>query len=103
MAAWSSRGFEGAALVPMSVTGMPCSSASIPVHFPVPFCPAVSEIFSTSGVPSVSLCARMAAVISIRYESSSPAVNGQRGVRDWAMAAAAAGTGGGGGGGLGRR
>ena len=51
---------------PMSVTGMPCSSASMPVHFPVPFCPAVSEIFSTSGVPSVSLCARMAAVISIR-------------------------------------
>ena len=86
---------------------MPCSRASIPVHFPVPFCPAVSEIFSTSGVPSVSLCARMAAVISIRYESSSPVHvrGGQRGVRDWAMAAAAAaaGSGGGSGGGLGRR
>jgi len=37
----------------------------MPVHLPVPFWPAVSRIFSTSGVPSVSLNLRIAAVISI--------------------------------------
>ena len=56
---------------PMRVTGMPCSSASMPVHLPVPFWPAVSRIFSTSGVPSASLNLRISAVISIKYESSS--------------------------------
>ena len=34
---------------PMRVTGTPSSSAEMPVHFPVPFCPAVSRIRSTTG------------------------------------------------------
>lgn len=38
----------------MSVKGIPLSRAEIAVHFPVPFCPAASLIFSTRGVPSVS-------------------------------------------------
>ena len=50
----------------ISVSGMPSSSASTPVHLPVPFCPAVSRILSTSGWPSASLKARMSRVISIR-------------------------------------
>ena len=40
---------------PISVSGIPISSAVIAVHLPVPFCPAVSRILSTSGFPSVSL------------------------------------------------
>ena len=40
---------------PMRVSGTPSSSAAMPVHLPVPFWPAVSSIFSTMGLPSVSL------------------------------------------------
>ena len=40
--------------LPMRVTGMPLSRAEMAVHFPVPFCPAESRIFSTKGFPSVS-------------------------------------------------
>lgn len=40
--------------LPMSVKGIPLSRAEMAVHFPVPFCPAASLIFSTRGVPSVS-------------------------------------------------
>ena len=57
---------------PMRVRGMPCCRASMAVHLPVPFWPAVSRIFSTIGSPSSSLKPRMSRVISIRYESSSP-------------------------------
>ena len=57
---------------PMSVIGMPNSAESITVHLPVPFWPAVSRIFSTSGSPSLSLKARISRVISMRYESRSP-------------------------------
>jgi len=49
-----------------SVTGMPRSSAEIAVHLPVPFCPAVSRILSTIGVPSSSFLAKIVAEISIR-------------------------------------
>ena len=38
----------------------------VPVHFPVPFCPAVSRILSTNGIPSSSLKVRISRVISIR-------------------------------------
>ena len=51
---------------PMSVSGTPSSRAAMPVHLPVPFCPAVSRMFSTSAEPSVSLYARMSRVISMR-------------------------------------
>ena len=58
---------------PMSVSGMPCSVAASTVHLPVPFCPAVSRITSTVGLPvSGSTFLKMSAVISIRYESSTP-------------------------------
>lgn len=57
--------------VPMSVTGTPYSKAEIAVHFPVPFCPALSLILGSRWVPSESLYFRMFAVISIRNESSS--------------------------------
>ena len=40
---------------PIRVTGMPRSRALMAVHLPVPFWPALSRIFSTSGVPSLSL------------------------------------------------
>ena len=40
---------------PISVSGMPRSSAAMAVHLPVPFWPAVSRIRSTSGLPSSSL------------------------------------------------
>ena len=46
---------------PISVTGMPRSSALMPVHLPVPFWPAVSRILSTSGLPSSSFLAKMSA------------------------------------------
>ena len=36
---------------PISVSGMPWSSAEITVHLPVPFCPARSRITSTTSVP----------------------------------------------------
>lgn len=57
--------------IPMSVTGTPYSKAEIAVHLPVPFCPALSLILGSRGVPSESLYFRMFAVISIRNESSS--------------------------------
>ena len=57
---------------PIRVTGIPLSSAEMAVHFPVPFCPAESLIFSTNGCWSVSLKAMILAVISMRKESSSP-------------------------------
>lgn len=41
-------------LLPINVTGIPLSRAEMAVHFPVPFCPAESRIFSTRGDPSVS-------------------------------------------------
>ena len=45
----------------------PRSRADSVVHLPVPFCPALSRITSTSGCPvSGSLRARMSAVISMR-------------------------------------
>ena len=50
----------------MRVTGMPLSSAEMAVHFPVPFCPAESRIFSTKGFPSVSYRIEN----SIRYSTS---------------------------------
>ena len=53
-------------LSPISVTGWPLSSALITVHLPVPFCPAVSRILSTSGAPSSSFFAKISRVISIR-------------------------------------
>jgi 6-phosphogluconate dehydrogenase len=40
--------------------------ALIPVHFPVPFWPAVSKILSTKGSPSSSLKPRILVVISIK-------------------------------------
>jgi hypothetical protein len=43
----------------ISVNGAPKSSALIPVHFPVPFWPAVSKILSTKGSPSSSLKPRI--------------------------------------------
>ena len=58
-------------LLPIRVTGVPYSRAEMAVHFPVPFCPALSRILGSRGVPSVSLYLRMLAVISIRKESSS--------------------------------
>ncbi len=57
---------------PMRVTGMPRSRALIAVHFPVPFWPAESRIFSTNGVPSSSLKRRTSRVISMRKESRTP-------------------------------
>ena len=53
-------------LSPISVSGIPRSSAEIAVHFPVPFCPAVSRILSTIGAPSSSFFAKIVAEISIR-------------------------------------
>ena len=53
-------------LSPISVSGMPRSSAEIAVHLPVPFCPAVSRILSSVYSPFSSLYARMSRVISIR-------------------------------------
>lgn len=58
-------------LLPIRVTGVPYSSAEIAVHFPVPFCPALSRILGSKCVPSESLYFKMLAVISIRKESSS--------------------------------
>eukprot|EP00121_Abeoforma_whisleri_P004023 Awhi_evm2s3631 len=57
---------------PTRVNGIPKSKALMAVHFPVPFCPALSIIFSTKGVPSVSLKAKISVEISIRKESNSP-------------------------------
>lgn len=57
--------------LPMRVTGTPYSRAEIAVHFPVPFCPALSLIFGRRYLPSLSLNLRILAVISIRKESSS--------------------------------
>ena len=57
---------------PIRVIGIPMSSAEMAIHFPVPFCPAKSLIFSTNGCWSVSLKAMILAVISMRKESSSP-------------------------------
>ena len=51
----------------------PTSRAFWLIHFPVPFCCASSRITSTSGRPvSGSTAASTAAVISIRYDFSSP-------------------------------
>lgn len=57
--------------LPMSVTGTPYSRAEMAVHFPVPFCPALSLIFGRRYLPSLSLNLRILAVISIRKESNS--------------------------------
>ena len=57
--------------LPMRVTGMPYSKAEMAVHFPVPFCPALSLILGSRGVPSLSWNLRILAVISMRNESSS--------------------------------
>jgi len=51
---------------PINVKGTPRSREAMPVHLPVPFCPAVSSILSTSGLPSSSLNAKMSRVISMR-------------------------------------
>ena len=49
------------------IVGMPRSKALSLVHFPVPFCPAVSRIISTTGFPvSSSFFVRISEVISIR-------------------------------------
>jgi hypothetical protein len=53
------------------VTGVPYSSAEMAVHFPVPFCPALSLIWGSRWVPVGSRNLRMLAVISMRKESSS--------------------------------
>jgi len=53
--------------------GAPTSRAFWLVHFPVPFCAASSRIRSTIGRPvSGSTFVKMRAVISIRYDFSSP-------------------------------
>lgn len=57
--------------IPIRVTGVPYSSAEMAVHFPVPFCPALSRILGSRWVPSASLYLKMLAVISMRKESSS--------------------------------
>lgn len=57
--------------LPMRVTGTPYSRAEMAVHFPVPFCPALSRIFGNRCLPSASWNLRILAVISIRNESSS--------------------------------
>lgn len=57
--------------LPIKVTGVPYSRAEIAVHFPVPFCPALSRILGSRCEPSESLYLRMLAVISMRNESSS--------------------------------
>lgn len=57
---------------PIRVTGIPLSRASMAVHLPVPFWPALSRIFRTMGTPSVSLNLRMSRVISMRKESRTP-------------------------------
>ena len=54
-------------------TGVPRSSAVCTVHTPVPFDPAWSSTTSTNGLPvAASTWVRTSAVISIRYDSSSP-------------------------------
>lgn len=58
-------------VLPIRVTGVPYSRAEMAVHFPVPFWPALSRIFGSRCVLSVSLNLRMFAVISIRKESNS--------------------------------
>ena len=51
----------------MVETTTPWSTALSTVHLPVPFCPAVSRITSTSGLPVVlSICSKIFAVIWIR-------------------------------------
>jgi hypothetical protein len=53
--------------------GAPTSSAFWLIHLPVPFCAASSRMTSTSGLPvSGSMALSTAAVISIRYDLSSP-------------------------------
>ena len=53
--------------------GAPTSRAFWLVHLPVPFCAASSRMRSSTAPPlSGSRCVKMAAVISIRYERSSP-------------------------------
>jgi len=56
----------------IKVTGIPRSRALMAVHFPVPFCPAESRIFSRRGVPSSSLKYIISRVISIKKESKTP-------------------------------
>ena len=51
---------------PIKVRGIPSSRATVAVHLPVPFWPAVSKILSTRYVPSFSLNLSISAVISIR-------------------------------------
>ena len=51
---------------PMSVRGTPWSRADVAVHLPVPFCPAVSRIYSTTVSPFSSLYPKMSLVISMR-------------------------------------
>lgn len=65
------RGFGGERTLPMRVTGTPYSRAEMAVHLPVPFWPALSLIFGSRCLPSLSRNLRMLAVISMRKESSS--------------------------------
>ena len=65
------RGSAESWALPMRVTGTPYSRAEMAVHFPVPFCPALSRIFGSRCLPSASWNLRILAVISIRNESSS--------------------------------
>ena len=59
----------------MPETGTPRFSAVCTVHAPVPLAPAWSRMTSTSGLPvSASTWRSTSAVISIRYDSSSPRV-----------------------------
>ena len=65
--------------------GAPTSNAFWLIHLPVPFCCASSRMRSTSGLP-VSLSTRSStrAVISTRYERSSPSFHVGKDVRDFA-------------------
>ena len=57
----------------IAVTGTPRSSADCDVQRPVPFCSASSRMTSTRGCPvAASTLLSTSAVISIRYEFSSP-------------------------------
>jgi hypothetical protein len=59
---------------PIPVTGIPRSRAALTVQRPVPFWPAASTMTSMSGRPvAASVCESTSAVISMRYESRSPA------------------------------
>ena len=50
----------------MSVRGIPRSKDVTEVHFPVPFCPAVSRMVSTIGTLSGFFAARISAVMEMR-------------------------------------